>query len=160
MKNYINITGRLGQPPIVKTLPSGTTVTELSIVTTESWKDSSGVKQERSDWHRCTAFGKVGENIAKYFDRGDVIELTGKLQYDKWMDKYEQNRTTAKIIVSQFEFPMTQKPREHGSDESRREEQQETLKPGSHPATTSRGDWPGEGDDPPLEIEADDDLPF
>lgn len=158
MINFINITGRLGAAPAVKTLPSGTTVTEFNVVTTEKWKDRDGNRQERNDWHRCSAFNKTGETIARYFDKGDVIVVAGKLQYDKWTDKHDQNRTTAKIVVNNFEFPLTQKPKETDNQPRREAQRPPAAAPDRGAADT--GSWPSEDDEPQLEPEAGDDLPF
>lgn len=88
----------------MRTLDSGATVTEFSLATSEQWKDKNGEKQERTEWHRVVFWGKGGEIVNEYFDKGDPIVITGSMTYEKWIDKNDQKRTTAKVKAQNFEF--------------------------------------------------------
>ena len=76
----------------------------LSIATSERWTDKDGEKQERTDWHRCVAWGKKAEVIAEYFTKGEGIIIEGKIQTRSWETKDGDKRWTTEIIVGNFEF--------------------------------------------------------
>jgi single-strand DNA-binding protein len=98
--NKVFLLGRLGHDPSLKN-----NVCSLSIATSEAWKDkNTGEKQERTEWHRAVAFGKTGENIDKYFAKGDMIFVEGKLQTRKWEGKDGTEKQSTEIIVSSFQF--------------------------------------------------------
>lgn len=98
--NKVFLLGRLGHDPSLKN-----NVCSLSIATSESWRDKqTGEKQERTEWHRAVAFGKTGENIDKFFAKGDLIFLEGKLQTRKWEGKDGTEKQSTEIIVSSFQF--------------------------------------------------------
>ena len=103
--NKVIIMGRLGQSPESKYLPNGGMVTNLSIATSETWKDKqSGEKREKTEWHRCVAFRKPAEILAKHLSKGDMIYIEGKLQTRSWEDKDGNKRYTTEIVVDQFSF--------------------------------------------------------
>lgn len=102
--NFINLIGRLGDDPKTKTLPSGTIVTEFSLATRNIYKDRDGNRQEQTDWHRIKAFGKLAEIFDKYLERGGQVSIVGSMRYSKWVDKYDQTRTSAEVIAESFSF--------------------------------------------------------
>lgn len=102
--NFINLIGRLGDNPTSRTLPSGQMATEFSLATNDNYKDRDGNKVERTEWHRVKAYGKAAEVLNQYLERGSKIAIVGTLRYSKWLDKFEQKRNTAEIIVQSFEF--------------------------------------------------------
>jgi len=102
--NFINLIGRLGDAPKTTTLPSGTTVTEFSLATNNYYRDRDGNKQTRTDWHRVKAFGKLAEIFDQYLDRGREVSIVGSMRYSKWVDKHDQNRTSAEVIAESFSF--------------------------------------------------------
>ena len=102
--NFISLIGRLGDTPESRTLPSGQTVTAFSLATNENYKDRSGNRVERTEWHKVKAFGTAAEVLSKYLERGSKVAIVGTLRYSKWRDKFDQNRNTAEIIVQSFEF--------------------------------------------------------
>ena len=80
-------------------------VANLSIATTESWKDKeSGEMRDKTEWHRVVFFGKTAETIERYLDKGSKIYVEGKLQTRKWQDKDGNDRWTTEIVGSQFNF--------------------------------------------------------
>jgi single-strand DNA-binding protein len=102
--NFINLIGRLGDAPKTTTLPSGTTVTEFSLATNNYYRDRDGNKQTRTDWHRVKAFGKLAEIFDQYLDRGREVSIVGSMRYSKWIDKHDQNRTSAEVVAESFSF--------------------------------------------------------
>lgn len=102
--NFINLIGRLGGDPQTKTLESGTVVTEFSLATNDYYRDRDGNKQERTDWHRVKAFGKLAELFDQYLERGRQVSIVGSMRYSKWVDKHDQTRTSAEVIADSFSF--------------------------------------------------------
>ena len=103
--NKVQIIGNIGQDPETKFLPSGDAVTNLSVATTDRWKDKqSGEQKERTEWHRIVFFGATAENISKYFSKGDPIYIEGSLQTRKWEDKEGKDRYTTEIKGREWQF--------------------------------------------------------
>lgn len=99
MINKVTLVGRLGQDPELKYLPNGTPVTSLSVATSEKWKDKSGNKQERTEWHKVVMFGRVAEVANQYLNKGEMCYLEGKIQTQSW-EKDGVKRYTTKIVAS------------------------------------------------------------
>ncbi len=110
VRNSITLIGNLGSAPKTTVLPSGTTVTEFSLATNDYYRDKDGNRQTRTEWHRIKAFGKTAEILGKYLDSGSQVGLSGALRYNKWVDKHEQPRSTAEVIVTDFTFLSPGKP--------------------------------------------------
>lgn len=102
--NKVIVVGNLGADPELRTTNSGGSVCELRIATNESWTDKQGQKQERTEWHKVTVWGKTGENCAKYLSKGRQVYVEGRLQTDKWQDKDGGDRYTTKIIAKDVQF--------------------------------------------------------
>lgn len=103
--NKAIIVGNVGQDPEVKYMPSGSAVADLSIATTESWKDKqTGEKQERTEWHRITFFGKLAEIVGEYVRKGSQIYVEGSIRTEKWQDKNGNDRYTTKIIANEMQM--------------------------------------------------------
>ena len=103
--NRAQIMGNLGQDPETRYMPSGEAVTNLSIATTDKWKDKeSGEQRERTEWHRVSFFGRRAEVIAEYFRKGDQIFVEGQIQTRKWQDKEGNDRYTTEINGRDFQF--------------------------------------------------------
>lgn len=101
--NSVTIMGRLGADPEVKEFQGGS-VTNFNVATNEKWTDKQGQKQERTEWHKCEAWGKTGEFIAKFFQKGNMIACEGSLKTDEWDDKDGNKRKTTKIKVHRAHF--------------------------------------------------------
>ncbi len=100
--NKVILIGNLGAKPEVK-YNKDKAITNLSIATSESWTDkSTGQKQERTEWHRVSLFGKTAEIAGKYLDKGSKVYIEGKLQTRKWQDKNGQDHYTTEVVVSGF----------------------------------------------------------
>ena len=101
--NKVIIVGRLGADPEVKAIGSGTTVARLNIATSETWiKD--GQKQEKTEWHRVTVWGKLAEICGKHLSKGRQVYVEGKLQTRSWEDQQGQKKYATEIVASTVQF--------------------------------------------------------
>jgi single-strand DNA-binding protein len=94
------IIGRLGQDPKISYTQSGNCVVNLSVATDESYKDSSGQKVERTEWHRIVVFGQAAEFCANYLAKGRLVFVEGRIQTRKWQDQNGQDRYTTEIVAA------------------------------------------------------------
>lgn len=101
--NQVTILGRLGADPEVKFV-NERAVCSLSIATDESWKDKQGEKHEKTEWHRCTAWGALAELCGKYLAKGREALVTGKLQTRSWDDKDGKKRYSTEIVADRVVF--------------------------------------------------------
>ena len=93
--NKVIVVGRLGSDPDTRYMPSGSAVTNVSVATSESWKDKeSGEKQEKTEWHRVVFFNRLAEIASEYLKKGSQIYVEGRLQTRKWEDKEGKERWT------------------------------------------------------------------
>src|SRR3990170_1010617 len=103
--NKVIIVGNLGRDPETRYLPSGEAVTNISVATTDTWKDkTSGEKQERTEWHRVAFFGKLAEIAGEYLKKGSQVYIEGSLRTRKWQDKEGQERYTTEIIADRMQM--------------------------------------------------------
>ncbi len=101
--NKVILVGNLVAKPEVKYASNGNAISNLSVATSESWTDkSTGQKQERTEWHRVSLFGKLAEIAGQYLDKGSKVYVEGKLQTRKWQDQNGQDRYTTEVVVSGF----------------------------------------------------------
>jgi single-strand DNA-binding protein len=102
--NKVILIGNLGTKPELKYSSSNVAITNLSVATSESWTDkNTGQKQEKTEWHRVSVFGKLAEVITKYCDKGSKVYVEGKLQTRKYQDKSGSDRYTTEIVISGFD---------------------------------------------------------
>ena len=102
--NKVILVGNLGNDPEVRYMPNGNAVANLSLATSESWKDQHGQVQERTEWHRLTMYRRLAEIAGEYLKKGSQIYVEGKLQTRKWQDQQGQDRYTTEIIVDQMQM--------------------------------------------------------
>ncbi|MBM4222375.1 MAG: single-stranded DNA-binding protein [Gammaproteobacteria bacterium] len=103
--NKVIIVGNLGSDPEVRYLASGDPVANISIATSESWKDKqSGTTQERTEWHRVVIYGKMADIASKYMRKGSKVYIEGSLRTRKWQDKNGQERYTTEIICNDLQL--------------------------------------------------------
>jgi single-strand DNA-binding protein len=95
--NKVILIGNLGRDPEVRYTPNGDAVANLSIATTERWKDKNGEMQEQTEWHRVSFFGRQAEVCGEYLRKGSSVYIEGRLQTRKWTDKEGNERTTTEI---------------------------------------------------------------
>lgn len=96
--NKVILLGHLGRDPETRSMPNGEAVTNVSLATSESWKDKSGERQERTEWHRLTFYRRLAEVAGQYLKKGSQIYVEGKLQTRKWQDRDGVDRYTTEII--------------------------------------------------------------
>lgn len=102
--NKVIIVGNLGNDPEIRNLPNGGAVANLSVATSESWKDQQGQPQERTEWHRVTMYRRLAEIAGEYLKKGSQVYLEGKLQTRKWQDQQGNDRYTTEIIADQMQM--------------------------------------------------------
>lgn len=103
--NKVILVGNLGQDPEVKYLPSGSAVANVSIATTDAWKDKqTGEMQERTEWHRVAFFGRLAEIVGEYLRKGSQVYVEGSLQTRKWQDKDGNDRYTTEIKAREMQM--------------------------------------------------------
>lgn len=104
MLNKVILIGRLGRDPETRFMPNGEAVCNFSVATSESWKDSNGQKQERSEWHNVTMYRKLAEIAGKYLTKGSQVYIEGKIQSRKYTDKNGIERTAYEIIANEMKM--------------------------------------------------------
>jgi single-strand DNA-binding protein len=102
--NKVILVGNLGRDPEVRFMPNGEAVCNFSIATTDSWKDKSGAKQERTEWHNIVMYRKLAEIAGEYLKKGRPVYVEGRLQTRKWQTKEGQDRYTTEIIADQMQM--------------------------------------------------------
>lgn len=102
--NKVILVGNLGRDPEVRYMPNGEAVCNFSIATTDSWKDKSGAKQERTEWHNIVMYRKLAEIAGEYLKKGRPVYIEGRLQTRKWQTKEGQDRYTTEIIADQMQM--------------------------------------------------------
>lgn len=146
--NKVILVGNLGNDPETKALPSGSTVTNINVATSEQWKDKqTGERKEKTEWHRCSAFNKLAEIIGQYARKGGKVYIEGSLRTRKWQAQDGSDRYSTEIVISEFQM-LDGKP--EGSRNTTNENQGNTQ---TGNANTQSGGGGGSAD-------FDDDIPF
>jgi len=103
--NKVILIGNLGKDPDVRYMPSGEAVTNITLATTDTWKDkTSGDKKEATEWHRVVFFRKLAEIAGQYLKKGSQVYIEGSLKTRKWQDKEGQDRYTTEIVADQMKM--------------------------------------------------------
>ena len=103
--NKVILIGNLGQDPESRTTPGGTTVTNIRIATSESWRDKqSGEMKEQTEWHTVVLWSRLGEIAAEYLKKGSQVYIEGRLQTRKWQDKQGNDRYTTEIVAGEMQM--------------------------------------------------------
>ncbi len=103
--NKVILVGNLGADPETRAMPSGSTVANLRIATSESWRDKqTGEQQERTEWHRVALFGRLAEVAAEYLKKGSQVYIEGSLRTRKWTDKQGQERYSTEVIGNDMQM--------------------------------------------------------
>ena len=103
--NKVILIGNLGKDPETRYLPSGEAVTNITLATTESWKDKkSGEKQEHTEWHRISFFGRLAEIAGEYLKKGSPCYVEGRIRTRKWQDKEGQDRYTTEVVADRMQL--------------------------------------------------------
>ncbi|MDH5470340.1 MAG: single-stranded DNA-binding protein [Gammaproteobacteria bacterium] len=103
--NKVILVGNLGKDPEVRYMPNGNAVANITLATSESWKDKqTGEQQEKTEWHRVVMFRRLGEIAGEYLKKGSQVYIEGKLQTRKWQDNSGNDRYTTEIIASEMQM--------------------------------------------------------
>jgi single-strand DNA-binding protein len=103
--NKVILVGNLGADPETRAMPSGSSVANLRIATSESWRDkTSGEQQERTEWHRVALFGRLAEIASEYLRKGSQVYIEGSLRTRKWQDKQGQERYSTEIVGNELQM--------------------------------------------------------
>ncbi|MGM0676896.1 single-stranded DNA-binding protein [Ectothiorhodospira marina] len=103
--NKVILVGNLGNDPEVKYMPSGSAVANVSIATTDRWKDKqSGEMQDRTEWHRVVFFGRLAEIAGEYLRKGSQVYVEGRLQTRKWQTQDGQDRYSTEIVANEMQM--------------------------------------------------------
>jgi single-strand DNA-binding protein len=102
--NKVILVGRLGKDPEVKKMTNGESVTNATLATSENFKDKSGAKQEKTEWHNLVFYRRLAEIAGQYLRKGSLVYVEGKIQTRKWQTKEGQDRYTTEIIVSEMQM--------------------------------------------------------
>lgn len=124
--NKVTILGNLGQDPEVRFMPSGDAVANLTLATSETWKDKqTGEQKEKTEWHRVVIFGKLAEIAGEFLKKGSKIYIEGKLQTRKWQNQQGVDQYTTEIVLQGYEGVMQML-------DSRQQEQQPATAQGGY----------------------------
>jgi single-strand DNA-binding protein len=103
--NKVILIGNLGADPETRSMPSGMTVANIRVATSESWKDKqSGEQKERTEWHSVAMFGRLGEIAGEYLRKGSQVYIEGSLRTRKWQDKEGRDRYTTEVIADEMQM--------------------------------------------------------
>ena len=102
--NKVILIGNLGRDPETRYMPDGGAITNISVATTDVWKDKAGEKQEKTEWHRVAFFGKLAEIAGEYLKKGSQVYVEGRLQTRKWQDKDGNDKYTTEVVADRMQM--------------------------------------------------------
>ncbi len=156
--NKVILVGNLGRDPEVRFIQDGSKVANLSVATSETWRDKqTGERREKTEWHRVTIWNQnLAEVAEKYLRKGSKVYLEGQLQTRKWQDQSGQDRYSTEVVLSRFRGELTMLDgRPEGAPAAGGEDMGAPAAPAA-PATNASGAGPGGGHAGDL----DDEIPF
>lgn len=128
--NKVIIVGTLGNNPECKTMPSGGAVTNISLATTEYWKDkNTGKQNEVTEWHKIVFFNRLAEIAGEYLKKGSKVYLEGSLRTRKWQDKDGSDRYTTEIVASEMQMLDGKNDTSNNVQQSSKKKQQSQQQP-------------------------------
>jgi len=149
--NKVILVGNLGQDPEVRYTPSGSAVANITLATSESWRDKqTGENKEVTEWHRVVLFGKLAEVAGEYLRKGSQVYIEGQLRTRKWQDNSGQDRYTTEIVVNVGGVMQMLGGKQEASQGSNKP--QSRIQPQRGQST------PPANDEPPMDFS--DDIPF
>lgn len=161
--NKVIIVGTLGNDPEVKYSASGSAIANLSVATSEQWKDKqTGEKKEQTEWHRVVIFGKLAEVAGEYLRKGSQVYIEGQLRTRKWTDSNGVDRYTTEIVIPQMGGVMQMLGGKR-DDSGQQQRQQSGQQPQGGWGTNQQQQQPKQqspqgGNEPPMDF--DDSIPF
>lgn len=117
--NRVIVLGNLGRDPETRYTTGGDAVTNINLATSEQWKDKSGEKQEKTEWHRIVLFGRQAEVAGEYLHKGDTIYIEGRLQTRKYTDKDGVEKYATEIVGDRMQFIKTKREEGEGGGQQR-----------------------------------------
>lgn len=164
--NKVIIVGTLGNDPEVKYSASGSAIANLSIATSEQWRDKqTGEKKEQTEWHRVVIFGKLAEVAGEYLRKGSQVYIEGQLRTRKWADNNGVDRYTTEIVIPQMGGVMQMLGGKRDDAGQQQPRQQSGQQPGQQPQRqqqqqqqSKKQQSPQGGNEPPIDF--DDSIPF
>ena len=102
--NKAILIGHLGKDPDMRFMPSGEAVANVTLATSETWKDKSGEKQEKTEWHNIVFYRRLAEIAGEYLKKGSLIYVEGRITTEKWTDKEGKDRYTTKIVANEMKM--------------------------------------------------------
>ncbi len=162
--NKVILVGNLGQDPEVKYMPSGGAVTNISIATTDTWKDkATGEKKENTEWHRVVFFNRLAEIVGEYLRKGSQVYIEGNLRTRKWQDQSGVDRYTTEIVAREMQMLGTRAGGSSDfspSQQSQQQPQQAQQQGGGAPQQSAPQQSPQQSAAPQNFDNFDDDIPF
>ena len=159
--NEVNLIGRLGQDPEVRYMQSGDAVCNLSLATSERWKDKSGEQKEATEWHKLVCYGRLAEVCGEYLKKGSLIYVKGSLKTRKWTDQQGQDRYTTEINFKEMKILSSREQGTGGAQSGAQPGAQSGTRPAQSGAAAPRQQptpAPQATAQPPMNF--DDDIPF
>lgn len=173
--NKVILVGNLGGDPEVRYMPNGDAVTNITVATTDSWKDKqTGQQQERTEWHKTVFFGRMAEIAGEYLRKGSQVYIEGSLRTRKWQDQEGKDRYTTEIVVdmngqmkmlggrgdsnNQQQGNNQQQPQQQAPRQQQAQQQRPAPKPSGYPQGVEH---PNQAQQAPQPMDfPDDDIPF
>ncbi|WP_312464001.1 single-stranded DNA-binding protein [Pantoea endophytica] len=150
--NKVILVGNLGQDPEILYMPNGGAVANITLATSEGWRDkTTGEQKEITEWHRVILFGKLAEVAGEYLRKGSQIYIEGKLRTRKWQDQSGQDKYTTEVIVNVGGVMQMLGGKQESGTGNRPQQQSQQQRPAG-PST------PQANNEPPMDF--DDDIPF
>jgi len=162
--NKVILLGNLGNDPEVRYMPNGDAVANVSLATSESWKDQSGAQQEKTEWHRLVFYRKLAEIVGHYIKKGSRIYVEGKLKTRKWQDQQGNDKYTTEITVTDMQMlggnedgAQVNNTEQHNTQQRQPNQRNHKNQDGS---AKSPEQMKAAGQMPEPDFDFDDDLPF
>lgn len=114
MINKVILIGNLGDEPTTRYTQAGTAVATFNVATTERWKGQDGQMQEKTEWVKCTAFGRLAEICGEYLSKGSKVYVEGRLQTDKWKDQSGNDRYSTGVVLREMKMLSQKQGQEYG----------------------------------------------
>lgn len=174
--NKVILVGNLGNDPEIRYMPSGGAVANITVATSETWRDkATGEQREKTEWHRVALFGKLAEVAGEYLRKGSQVYIEGQLQTRKWQDQSGQDRYTTEVVVQGFNGTMQMlggrqqggqsqnqnmgASQQGGWGQPQQPQQPQYQQPAAAPQPQSQPSQPQpQYNEPPMDF--DDDIPF
>tara|TARA_R110002012_G_scaffold33595_3_gene98195 strand:+ start:1343 stop:1828 length:486 start_codon:yes stop_codon:yes gene_type:complete len=155
--NKVILVGNLGNDPEIRYMPNGGAVANITIATSESWRDkATGEQRDKTEWHKVAIFGKLAEVAGEYLRKGSQVYIEGQLQTRKWQDQSGQDRYSTEVVVQGFNGVMQMLGGKQGGQQQQAPRQQAPQQ--QAPQQQAPQKMQSQYNEPPMDF--DDDIPF